>query len=363
MSVGAVYDLLIGRPMQRKADNAAIHKMLLGMEQQGPTRDGSPNYGSNNDLVNQVRALQEAKRPGAGLELLVNGTSPAAKRSQEIDKLRQQLLGQQNTNAQTQGSIAQANLERLQSGYQSPLELAQIDNLNSQVDLRNAQTSELGAPPSEYDRRMAELKMLEQEQKAIEAQQANEQRLRDQTQATVELREAGKEEFNKAIAELAEAESAIANVDYLFGDEESGLIRGERYKDIYGGLDSRTWTMHSESVSSEAKIKQLANQLALLDRQKLKGQGNITEGETGMVKSAGSTLVDPVTGEVSKISEPEAEAELIRVRDRFSSSKHNSLEKIFKLLQSGQIHANDMSQAQWDMVKGYIQSRGGDGVN
>lgn len=79
------------------------------------------------------------------------------------------------------------------------------------------------------------------------------------------------------------------------------------FKNIYGSLQGVTPSLTQGSVDAEAIRDQLGNILTLAARGQLKGQGQITEGETSMLRQAQTMLSNP------RISDQAAATEVNRV--------------------------------------------------
>lgn len=90
-------------------------------------------------------------------------------------------------------------------------------------------------------------------------------------------------------------------------DALSGLVTHPGFDSIYGSVQGVMPTLRQESVNAEAIRDNLSNILTLAARGQLKGQGQITEGETKMLKDAQTILSN------SRIDEPTALAEAGRV--------------------------------------------------
>jgi len=113
----------------------------------------------------------------------------------------------------------------------------------------------------------------------------------------------------KQSATITDADAALTNIDSLLKN------KGKLVDDIYGSITGRTPTVSQSSINAEALRDQITGLLTLENRQKLKGQGTITDVEVGQLERSASLLGNPLIG-------PElAKTELNRVRSIFANAK------------------------------------------
>lgn len=263
--------MLLGRTPDKRA-NKALDNLI-------------PTVG-NRDLLGQINAMRETE-PNQALQLLLANTSPES-------KAKTALLGKQSANAETQGRINNIELGRLETDYVSPVD-------QSLIDYRNAQIAGMNAEPSELDL----LKLEEQRLKTEGQKQINQNR---ETEAV----NAANEATSKGLSGAFEADSALANISTLLDDDA--------YKRIYGFGDDYIPTVWPEAVTLEAKRDQVVSLLGLESRQKLKGQGTITDSESQQLAASATILGTP------GISEGAAKSELNRVKGIFERAKDRSLQ-------------------------------------
>lgn len=326
-------DLLMNKRDANKAGKA-LNGLLPKLEMQGPTPNGAPNYGSNQNLVEQMQALREYS-PQAALKGLIQGTSADAMNKRESDGMNKRLLGLQIDDAQT-------GLDQRKSGYVSPLDSARIENLNSQVAARDQVRG-----PTEMDT----LQLEEQRLKTESQRQINDKRVVDADQAAKDL-------VNKSLSGAFEADAALNNIDEL--------LEGDSYKDIYGTGDNYIPTVFPSSVTLEAKRDQVVSLLGLESRQKLKGQGTITDSESQQL-AASATILG-----TAGITEDAAKAELNRVKGIFEMAKDRALDNpeayeryssesgiddLYSRIQSEEITINDLTAKQRIELKKFIKRR------
>ena len=321
---GGLINMLLGRTPQKRA-NSALDALI-------PTLDSE----SNASAIAKAEALR-GSYPRKALDGLVSSTSSSAQSQREIDQLRAQLL-------KAQTGSAELGLEREQSDYVSP-------TAQSQIDVNNARIAGMNAPPSAYDQEMNRLKLLEQQQK-LENQNS---------QAAKRERDAGlaqKELIDKSITGAFEADSALSNIDTLLTDDS--------YKRIYGTGDNYIPTILPGAVTLEAQRDQVVSLLGLESRQKLKGQGTITDSEAQQL-AASATILG-----TAGISEGAAKAELQRVRGVFERAKERSLSnpeafkryyeetgisELYRKVQAEQVSLNDLSANERIQIGKYIRGK------
>ena len=125
--------------------------------------------------------------------------------------------------------------------------------------------------------------------------------------ANIEQVEKARDLSAQKAAVISDATAAINNINTL--------LQGGTYKSIYGAIEGRTPTVSQKSLDAEALRNQIVGLLALENRQKLKGQGTITDVEVKQLEQSASTLANPT------ISDGAAKKELLRVRKIFRSAK------------------------------------------
>jgi hypothetical protein len=127
----------------------------------------------------------------------------------------------------------------------------------------------------------------------------------------VKASEAVQQKDSTAIAKAFDSVAAIDAVDSLLADNG--------YKNIYGVADQFIPTIMPKAVGQEALRNQVVGLLSLENRQKLKGQGTITDSEAKTLAESATILGNP------GISEDMAKRELTRVKAIFSRSLKQSV--------------------------------------
>jgi hypothetical protein len=122
---------------------------------------------------------------------------------------------------------------------------------------------------------------------------------------------AAEEKDSKTVASVFEAQTAIENLDYLLKDDA--------YKAIYGTGDNFLPTFFGESITLESMRDQVVDLLGLESRQKLKGQGTISDSESKALARSATILGNP------GITEDAALKEINRVRDTFARARARGL--------------------------------------
>lgn len=145
-------------------------------------------------------------------------------------------------------------------------------------------------------------------------------------QAVVEDRKqkaiaASSQRDSTAVAGAFEAQGAIANIDDLLLDDA--------FEDIYGVGDKFIPTIFSGAVALEAKRDQIVALLGLESRQKLKGQGTISDSEARSLADSATLLGNPGIDEVT------AKKELKKVRRIFQRAQDRAMKNPEAKLQIG----------------------------
>lgn len=121
--------------------------------------------------------------------------------------------------------------------------------------------------------------------------------------AKLEATEKAQAKDQKAILQAFDASNGL--------DIVNTLLDGEAFEAIYGFGDGIIPTILPGSVALEAQRDQLIGLLSLESREKLKGQGTISDSESKMLGDAATSLRNP------NISEKAAKRELTRIKDLF----------------------------------------------
>ena len=159
------------------------------------------------------------------------------------------------------------------------------------------------------------LARADNEQTKIELQkaQADLQLKQDKIQQNkVKAQEAVEQKDRKAVADAFDTANALEAVNTLLVDDA--------FENIYGFGANIIPTIMPESVALEAMRDQLGGLLSLESREKLKGQGTITDAEFNVLKQSATILQNP------GISEARAKKELNRIKSIFE----NKLKKTLK---------------------------------
>lgn len=109
------------------------------------------------------------------------------------------------------------------------------------------------------------------------------------------------------VQKASDAQAAIDKIDELFKDDA--------YKAIYGSFQGAIPSVMGSSVDAEAARDQIVGLLSLESRQKLKGQGTITDSEAATLEKSATILANP------RISDEAAARELDRVRRVFEDAR------------------------------------------
>ena len=169
-----------------------------------------------------------------------------------------------------------------QPGYEDALKRA----FNSEIELAGAKSAAVSRGKEETEG--AQLRIQEARQKLNER-----------------LAQASK----RVAAQDFDADIALSNIDKL--------LQGDTFADIYGKVDSLIPDLlrSQESVDALALRDQVVGLISLESREKLKGQGTITDEEAKTLERSATILANP------SISNDLAREELNRVKKIFSSKK------------------------------------------
>ena len=119
----------------------------------------------------------------------------------------------------------------------------------------------------------------------------------------------------KAFQEQKKATEQSEQTKESILDNVNKLLSADSFKQIFGGLQGRTPDVSQRARDVNAFREQLVSLLTLEARQKLKGQGAITDRESDMLARSVSILAD------RSISDEAAEAELKRIQSVFDPTK------------------------------------------
>ena len=254
-------------------------------------------------------------------------------------------LGRINQTARDRGLLASTQASAGQREFQNLLDIAQSDTsteleknsanrklgnlarVGSSAGERTATDPVLGALVAEQgaaeagaeaqaksDVKINELQRIEQEtesgKQAIESKRLN----IDETKITNE--EKRNEAINAKNARRAEADSAV--------DQVNSLLNGDRFTEAFGKLVTNTPDIAKSQASLDAiaDVDQIKGLLTLESRQKLKGQGTISDGEQKILAQSATVLNNPL------ISDERARRELRKIRGVFeASSDRNQLKR------------------------------------
>jgi hypothetical protein len=191
--------------------------------------------------------------------------------------------------------------------------IATDPNLGTQVATQKGSEATAEAQ-AKSDVKIAEVQTLETEteggKQALETARLN----------IDETKIANEQKRNEVIASKnarrEEADSAVAQV--------TSLLTGDRFSSAFGKLVTNTPDIakSQKSIDAIADIDQIKGLLTLESRQKLKGQGTISDGEQKILAASATVLNNPL------ISDDLARKELRKIRNVFeAASDRNQLKK------------------------------------
>lgn len=118
----------------------------------------------------------------------------------------------------------------------------------------------------------------------------------DKMQADIALKQ------EKARGSQLSRQAEIDNIQSA-ADSLQSLVTHPGFQNIYGSLQGTLPSIRQSSVDAEAIRTNVIEILALAARGQLKGQGQITDGETKMLRDAQSTLSNPRIGDEAAMTE------------------------------------------------------------
>jgi len=199
------------------------------------------------------------------------------------------------------------------AGSSSTERIATNQGLGDQVAAQGA--LEAGAEAQAVsDVKVEEVKTLEQETEGGKQEIESKRLAIDETKIKNEKQK--QEAISTKNARREEADSAVAQV--------TSLLAGDRFSSAFGKLVTNTPDIakSQKSIDAIADIDQIKGLLTLESRQKLKGQGTISDGEQKILAASATVLNNPL------ISDELARKELRKIRNVFeASSDRNQLKK------------------------------------
>jgi hypothetical protein len=212
---------------------------------------------------------------------------------------------------QDSANRALGNLARAGSSAQE--RVATDPTLGAQVATQKGSES-TATEQAKSDVKIAEAQRLEQEteggRQGIESRRLN----IDETKINNEQQK--QDAINAKNSRRAEADSAVSQV--------SSLLTGDRFSAAFGKIVTNTPDIakSQRSIDAIADINQIKGLLTLESRQKLKGQGTISDGEQKILAESATVLNNPL------ISDERARRELRKIRNVFeAASDRNQLKK------------------------------------
>ena len=359
-------DLEIGK--QNIAMNEQVGKQNIAMNEQAIAQQKGANQDATNNRI--LKSVNDFARANASIiNEAVNTKNPVILQ-QALVKRRAELVQQGLPTDQTDEGIAmlgQGNIQgvvsalgdsvklfnqqqgqRASSGTQEFQNLLNVAQSPDSTDTeKNAALIKLGVNPraslsageriatdstlgaAVVDQAVAETKGTEQAKSDVSVDEAI--RLEQETEGgrqTIESKRLNIDETkikneqqrNEVIAaknsRRAEADSAVEQV--------SSLLTGDRFSSAFGKVVTNTPDIakSQKSIDAIADINQIKGLLTLESRQKLKGQGTISDGEQKILAESATVLNNPL------ISDERARRELRKIRGVFeSASDRNQLKK------------------------------------
>jgi hypothetical protein len=159
------------------------------------------------------------------------------------------------------------------------------------------------------------------EQETESGKQGIESRRLDIDETKINNNQQKQDAINSKNSRREEADSAVAQI--------TSLLTGDRFSSAFGRVVTNTPDIakSKRSIDAIADINQIKGLLTLESRQKLKGQGTISDGEQKILGESATVLNNPL------ISDERARKELRKIRNVFeTASDRNQLKKQTKEL-------------------------------
>lgn len=146
-------------------------------------------------------------------------------------------------------------------------------------------------------------------------------------ETTLAAEKAGAQETARTEAmKTVTAPATLENIDVTLGSLDA--LKNDPYlKDVYGVWDANTPTLMQTSIDAKANVNNVVARLVLNEREKLKGQGTISDFESRMLGQASSKLAD------FEISYEEALKEIERVEQILAGARSRAQTRVNKGLE------------------------------
>jgi hypothetical protein len=191
--------------------------------------------------------------------------------------------------------------------------IATNQTLGAQVATQKGSES-TATEQAKSDVKIAEAQRLEQETEG--GRQGIESRRLNIDETKIKNEQQKQDAINSKNSRRSEADSAVSQV--------SSLLAGDRFSAAFGKIVTNTPDIAKSqaSIDAIADINQIKGLLTLESRQKLKGQGTISDGEQKILAESATVLNNPL------ISDERARRELRKIRNVFeAASDRNQLKK------------------------------------
>jgi len=314
-----------------------------------------------NDLIEQQKTNPNITTEETDEAIRLAKTNPdeLLTRSQQAVQLASQLtpsgktqFGGQQTFKDTKGNLFFGTTKRNPTDGSVQSVLAPIAGGPAQPIGQVSLVSQLGQTAVEKQETLIDTERQKQQVKGdIQTEQEVEkaQRIETETATSRQSLEAGKIRLDETKAKNAEQRKQIIDsknirrVEALAAvDQVNGLLKDDKFADAFGKVVTATPPLlrSQSAIDSRAEVDQIIGLLSLESRQKLKGQGTITDSEAKTLEKSATVLADPL------ISDELARKEFIKVRGIFeSSAARNQLKKETRQeLQADQLSPEDQAE-------------------
>ena len=284
--------------------------------------------GAEQFMLKNISRLQDAKARGEDVDLTesletleqikAGNLQGVAQNITAIESIAQQRAGQLQKTRVTSSKILEdgTTVQSLSTGGTNVIAPSgavltgdnRINALNKALGVEVTQTGAIEQAKSDVN--ISEVTTLEDISKEKRLDIQKKQVTLDETKA--KNKETRDTAINTKNARRREADAAVVQIDSLLDDD--------RFSNAFGKVVTTTPELlrRQESIDAIADVNQIKGLITLESRQKLKGQGTITDSEQKILAQSATILDNPM------ISDERARKELIKIKRVFEDSSYRN---------------------------------------
>jgi len=284
--------------------------------------------GAEQFMLKNISRLQDAKARGEDVDLTesletleqikAGNLQGVAQNITAIESIAQQRAGQLQKTRVTSSKILEdgTTVQSLSTGGTNVIAPSgavltgdnRINALNKALGVEVTQTGAIEQAKSDVN--ISEVTTLEDISKEKKLDIQKKQVTLDETKA--KNKETRDTAINTKNARRREADAAVVQIDSLLDDD--------RFSNAFGKVVTTTPELlrRQESIDAIADVNQIKGLITLESRQKLKGQGTITDSEQKILAQSATILDNPM------ISDERARKELIKIKRVFEDSSYRN---------------------------------------